>query len=398
MQVSTKKKVLFIQPSLQPPGGGNMVGSWMLEALKEEYDITLLTWAAVDFASVNRYYGTTLQATDVTVRTVPWYIRFLIELIPDSSQFQRYVALMRWGKSIKHRYAVVITACDETDYGCKGIQYIHYPYLKRHWEREPRPDHDAPWYQYAAAWVTTRLRPWRLISGFSFQRMAQNLTLSNSDWTARQFQKVYGTAAIVLYPPVPGDCPAVPWAQRDNGFVCIGRIFKEKRYEEIIDILAAVKPYFPELRLHIIGAHAGDFAAEYEMRVRKKVQANTAWVFLHEDLSRQQLLALASRHRYGIHGMRDEHFGIAVADLVRSGCIPFVPDSGGQVEIVGHDQRLLYHTPAEAVEKILRVMRAPHEQQALQTHLAARKELFTAEKFMRHMQEIVQNFLHDTAI
>ena len=45
-----QKRILFIQPNLHPPGGGEAVAAWFIEALKDEYDLTLLTWTPIDFA------------------------------------------------------------------------------------------------------------------------------------------------------------------------------------------------------------------------------------------------------------------------------------------------------------------------------------------------------------
>jgi hypothetical protein len=58
------KRVLFTQFSLQPPGGGNGVAVWMLEALKDSCRVTVLAFEKPDLTSINRYFGTTLRPTD----------------------------------------------------------------------------------------------------------------------------------------------------------------------------------------------------------------------------------------------------------------------------------------------------------------------------------------------
>jgi glycosyltransferase involved in cell wall biosynthesis len=116
-------------------------------------------------------------------------------------------------------------------------------------------------------------------------------------------------------------------------------------------------------------------------------------VFLHENVSRGEMTELVARHRYGIHAKPDEHFGIAVAEIVKAGCIVFVPNDGGQVEIVGGDDRLLYRSAEDAVAKILRVMKDPDEQAALRRHLDSRRHLFSTEEFVRHIQDVVRQFL-----
>ena len=38
------KRVLLVQPSMQPPGGGNGVAAWVLQALVAEHRVTVLSW------------------------------------------------------------------------------------------------------------------------------------------------------------------------------------------------------------------------------------------------------------------------------------------------------------------------------------------------------------------
>ena len=171
--------------------------------------------------------------------------------------------------------------------------------------------------------------------------------------------------------------------------MCIGRISPEKELEKIIDILTEVRTQRWPVHLHIIGAH--DNSGYYE-RVRQRVHQNASWVFLNENLSREELAHLVTQHRYGIHGMAEEHFGMAVAEMVEAGCIVFVPRGGGQMEIVAGEERLLYKTPAEAIAKITRTLSDAGEQTALRSYLATRKELFSTELFVRRIQEIVRSF------
>lgn len=78
--------------------------------------------------------------------------------------------------------------------------------------------------------------------------------------------------------------------------------------------------------------------------------------------------------------------------MAKAGCIPFVPNDGGQVEIVGGDERLVYRTEEEALEKIIRVITNPKEQTSIRSYLDSRKELFSTEKFKNQIREIVSRF------
>ena len=383
------KRILFVQTTLQPPGGGNTVAAWMIEALKEEHSVSLLTWRPPDFGEVNRFYGSSLGKSEVSVHSVNPVLRGIINLDPDPASIQKQSYLMRLCKRLKSEYDVTISAENEIDFGRKGIQYFHYPYL----HTKIKPLLDFPWYSKVLEMLKGNVRPWMLISGFSYDRMKNNLTLVNSDWTGNKVKEFYGINPITLYPPIPGKFPDIAWNDRENGFVCIGRFCPGKKFETIIEILTKVRARIPDLHLHIIGT-LSPFSGEreYYSQFTGGVQENSSWVLLHENLSRKELIELISRHRYGIHANIDEHFGIAVAEMIKAGCIVFVHNSGGQVEIVGKNERLVYRTEEEAIEKITRVMKNPEQQTLIRSYLNSRMELFSTETFMSQIREIVRGF------
>jgi hypothetical protein len=90
--------------------------------------------------------------------------------------------------------------------------------------------------------------------------------------------------------------------------------------------------------------------------------------------------------------MREEHFGMAPAEMVRAGCLVWVPRGGGQVEIVGDEPRLRYASEDEAVESISAVLADPREEQRLREILAGRAEQFTAGHFMNQVRRVVAEF------
>ena len=118
---------------------------------------------------------------------------------------------------------------------------------------------------------------------------------------------------------------------------------------------------------------------------------------LHDNLSREELLHLLARNRYGIHANLEEHFGIAVAEMLLAGCIPFVYEKGGPVEIVGDDPHLTYACADDAVEKILHMVNNPILQRSTLEKLAARGQLFTVERFMRDVRALVARELNRRA-
>jgi glycosyltransferase involved in cell wall biosynthesis len=384
MVLMPMKRILMVQPSLQPPGGGNGVAVWMIEGLKREYEISVLAWTPVDLPPINRYYGTALSPSDFMAHLPPAWLRRALDAGPASLSLLKTSLLLRWCKKVKQQYDLIITANNEADFGCRGIQYVHFP-----WTYQPRPQVDLRWYHGASILVDAYYRLCIWLGQLSIERMKQNLTLVNSDWIGGKVRELYGIESVTLYPPALGEFPEVPWEERKNAFVCIGRIAPEKELEKIIGILTRVKQQGYEVQLRIIGSPDN---VPYTARIRQLIAANPEWTSLYENLPRDQLVRLVSTCRYGIHGMPEEHFGMAVAEMVRGGCIVFVPRSGGQVEILGDQDLLFYDTVDEAAAKISQVLANADLQLRLRSYLATRKALFSTESFVRQMRNIVHNF------
>ena len=109
-------------------------------------------------------------------------------------------------------------------------------------------------------------------------------------------------------------------------------------------------------------------------------------------LSRDEVKRLMASHRYGIHGMAEEHFGMAPAELVRAGAIVWVPHGGGQMEIVGDEPSLMYDGEDDAVAKIASVLGDPAEQLRLREILAERGPRFSTDRFVSEVRDIVSAF------
>jgi len=158
--------------------------------------------------------------------------------------------------------------------------------------------------------------------------------------------------------------------------------------EKVCQIVGHVKRTFHEVHLHIIGTPDD---RTYRKRMYHEIR-DKPWITISENISRGQLIQLISTHRYGIHGMIDEPFGIAVAEMVQGGCIVFAHRTGGPKEILGENDHLLYHTADEAARKIIRVMASEALQVSIRKSLRSRRNLFTQAIFQQRMREIVEDF------
>jgi glycosyltransferase involved in cell wall biosynthesis len=380
------RRVLLVQPSLQPPGGGNGVAAWMLQALVPTHRVTVLSWWPIDVAPINRFFGTSLRPSEFDTIVVPRSWTIAPDHLPVPAALLRSALLMRYTRRLCDAFDVIVGAHNETDYGRRGIQYVNYPTYLR-----PRPEVDYRWY-HRWPWLLDRYYGFAdHVADFSLDRMKQNLTLANSHWTAAHIKRFLGVDAQTLYPPVADSGAPMPWTDRRTAFLALGRISPEKEYERSMRILAQVRRYVPEVTFTIVGTsdrHAG----RYMTQLRRLAASLGSWIDFRHNLSRDELRAIVRSHRFGIHGMREEHFGMASAEMVRAGVIVWVPRGGGQTEIVGEEPALLYASEEEAADKIVRVLGSGREQLRLREHLALQSHMFGTDRFMDDMRSIVAAF------
>lgn len=371
--------MLLVQRGLEAPGGAAGVAAWMVEALKPDHVVTLLAWRQPDLPAVNRFFGTTLGHSDLTVIQPPAGLRRAVDAMPVASYLLRYAILLREAKRLARGFDVLVTGDNEADFGPHGVQYVNYP-----WNLLPRPALERRWYHRPSLVAAYRALCIR-VADFSLERMRQTAMLVNSDYVGGLVRARYDLAPRTLYPPVMGAFPVVPWEARERAFLCVGRIAPDKEVDRVIDILARVRAARPQVRLRLVGTPEGQYAERVAARVRAE---GAGWITIESALPREALTRLMAGHRYGIHGHRTEHFGMAVAEMVHAGCIVWVPNSGGQVEIVG-DVRLRYDTVEGAAAAIVRTLDDPAEEADLRAHLARQARLFSAERFVREFRSVV---------
>ena len=375
----------MVYPSSQMQGGGEVVAAWMVQALATEHALSILAWEQLHLEDINRGCGTSLKATDYALikpdALARGFGRVIGVLGADAYRAHRYSWLMRLAREAARHHDLLMTPLNEADLGGGGIQYVHEPWTS--WLEDPALGHQL-------TGLDLGRRAFRTLHRYSAQRMRTNLTLANSAWSAKRIERELGVRAIVVTPPAPGRTAGVPWERREQAVIAVGRIVLAKRFDEIVEIVARLREAGIDLRLHIVGWR-GDTRRDtrYLRSLRALVDATSGWATLHENLPRIELLQLLGRVRYGLHACREEPFGIAVAEMVRCGCIPFGHRSGGIPEIVGTDE-LLFSSPAEAVDKLGSLISSPERQRRLRDALAERAEEFSEDAFMCRIREVVR--------
>jgi glycosyltransferase involved in cell wall biosynthesis len=381
-----KRRLLLVHSRLTSKGGGDAVGAWALQALREHYAISLATLAPVDCDAINDSFGTTLSPSDFELHVAPERYLRVLRAMPTASTLLQWSLTMRWAQTLdrKHHYDVLLGTDNAMDFQRRGLHYVHD--LREH---APKHAQDMRWFHRLPSVLGAYHEACRRLARSSDAGLCRNVSLVNSEHTARRVRERFGVESTVLYPPVPGVFPDVPWSERRPDFVCVGRMHPEKRWELAVEIIERVRAMGHDTRLTLV-AHRQNAACEAQLR---DLQRTRPWFTIRSDLSRTDLAGELTRHRFGLHTMQNESFGIGPAEILRAGCVPFVHASGGPVEIVGHEPRLLFRSVDDAAQTIHSVLTSDPQQAQLRTHAAAQAARFSAAHFSDQLRDLVQRFL-----
>jgi glycosyltransferase involved in cell wall biosynthesis len=370
-----------------PYAGAELVAAWIMQDLGRDHDVVLSADQTPDWAEVDARFATDLAARPP--RVLPPPPRLLGALRLRHPAAGRLIRLAFEQARLRHVHRTLrprlwIGSYNECWLPVPGLIYQHHPDRLRLRERE------RAWSAPKVAAYDALLAAVR-VSLLRSAPPASHRIIANSHYTRRVRTSLGIRSHAVVYPPVPPFAAGVPWAEREDRVLMIGRWAPAKRLTLAIDLVAAARRAGAKLRL----AFAGFWHATPGQRASiEACAAGHDWIEWHENPTRPELENLAGRSRYGLHAMQAEHFGIAVAELASAGCIVLAPRSGGPPEIIDDPERCF--TDAEdGAAKLLGIIRDPARQATL--HARARPDAlrfapanFTA-AFRRHAEFAAAN-------
>lgn len=367
-------------------GGSEAVVMWLIEALKHDFDIAIVTTGGWDLAALNEFYGTQVARGEVEVRVAPMPWPFGNR----SPAALRGAFYQRFAQRIAAEFDLRISAYNFTDWGLPAIHFI----ADFSWDSNIRERAGAPSPRRFHRDSAMRRAYMRLVSAIGSPSRRSPLLddslVANSQWTAKTLRENCGAmCAATIYPPVWGSYPNVPWDRKEDSFAMIGRIAPEKRIEEAIAILRQVRRSGHNIKLRLCGQIGRD---SYGSSIARLCREHAEWIVAEGRVSGQRKASILAQCRYGIHARPEEPFGIAVAEMVKAGAIVFAPESGGQAEIL-QDSRLLYSSQSDAAAKIDRVLRDGLLRSSMRSALSARAALFGAAQFVSSARTFIAALL-----
>ena len=366
---------------LMSKGGGEAVAMNVLESLQRRHDVTLLTLTDPDIPHLNDYFDTAVDADSLAVRTAGTLAPFINSRYGLKWYVLQNALLGRYARRHADEFDLLVSTIIELGLESDSVQYIHFPFDwtvsldNREEIFHPTVEEDSLYERLCTA-----------VAGVDLSDIRSNALLANSGWTADVVDDAYGTRPRVVHPPVDtSEFDPRPWDEREDGFVTVGRIERSKRIAELIRIVDGVRERGHDVHFHVIGPTVDE---EYRREV-DALAADRDYVEIEGEVPRADLVERICTHKYGIHGKEFEHFGMAVAELAAGGTVPFAPETGGQHAIVDDDERLLYGSPADAVEKAAAVVSDPSLAADLRTGPGEIERRFGRDRFKREIRDVI---------
>ena len=376
-------------------GGSEYLPLLFVEELQRTCDVTLaLNWPS-DVARAARHYEVNIDFSRlqvVTLKPEGKFLRRLDAVIPFCT--------VRKLKRLARAADIRISCANMIDFGRPGHHFI---YLMRLFGDNAFNDfvfHRPPLRGLAALRRKVRtlvaetvLRP--LLGVRSVRRMLRDPRerfYANSEYVARTMRAFYGDFANrTLYPPTvfePGD--ALMTTVRDPlRVVYIGRLIPEKRVLEALQVVARARQLCgADLRFAVAGKFTDPAYAER----LKAFAAENGWVEFVGEVYREEKARFLCSGTYAVHTRLDEEFGIAVAEYLKCGVIPVVPQEGGSPEVVGNPS-LAYGDLEEAAKILVRLVRETPFRDDMGAHCRQRAQAFTPAAYRTAQTQVLRQIV-----
>jgi glycosyltransferase involved in cell wall biosynthesis len=384
-----KVKIAIIHPTFFKTGGSEATAAYIADALQNDYEVSLITIFKTKVDQINKDYGTRLSKGIKIITPHRLYIPVLVRNVDAI----RGALFARFCRRFINSFNLLIYGYNVMDLRGKGIQFIadlcFDDKLRR--KTNPAPTGVKAFFYRGSILRKIYLRIISFLSGERKDGFKKNITIANSKWSAEILKKEFDIESEVIYPPVTIEFPEIPWEKRKEDFVYVGRLIPKKGIETIIEILDKVREMGYDLKLHIIGPLDD---TRYVRKLKKIAREKGGWIKLEGAKYKKDKVEFLAHYKYGISGRINEPFGISVAEMVKAGCIVWVPDSGGQIEIVSNEN-LTFKNIEDAVLKIEKVLKDSKLQEELRNHLKKQSLKFSAEIFKREVRKLIEKYFEN---
>jgi glycosyltransferase involved in cell wall biosynthesis len=201
-----------------------------------------------------------------------------------------------------------------------------------------------------------------------YNMMNSSLVLTNSEYSRRVIQKLFGVDAAVVYPPVDVEIfrskvltpiRAKPLRdKRKDQILVISRFNPTKKIENALRVAKLLNQHRIGNRMKIVGNLTKEYLDYYNyLKEVVKIYDLMDYVNFEVNVPFNKLISLMQESKVYFHTLPGEPFGISTVEAMSAGLVPIVPDFGGHIEFV--PDKYQFHTFGEAVQAISDGLEAP---------------------------------------
>jgi len=195
--------------------------------------------------------------------------------------------------------------------------------------------------------------------------------------------------STVFYPPTVFEFEAKNVPRDPMLAIYVGRIFPPKKITDIIATVEKARALSgKDIKLHI----AGVLPPIPYTDLLKRLATERPWLKLVGPVYGKDKETFMLSATYALHAERDEAFGIAIAEYLKSGCIPVVPNVGGPREIVD-DRTLEFSTVDEAAAILSRLIGDDAFREDRRLHCAERAAHFSRAAYEERQRTVIERIL-----
>lgn len=401
------KKIAVVHPFLSYGGGAEGVSICALSSmLKSGHEVTILSCDTNEIAinsllNHSRMFESHLEDGSLLIRNTGTSLVFntLAKIIKFKAPLLlAYSCLIRELKIRRHfisSFDLIISTVGEIDIaaGDRQICYIHYPTLASVYT-----DSDKIGGRLAKRKLLRKIynATCRYLSGFK-EIPPDTLVLTNSNWTSNEIRLKTGYENIkVIYPPaIPfsaTDLQKSPRVKPDEyNIVNLGRLVTYKGQDTIVRCLthaAENSKFNGKINVTFIGR--GAYADEEHLLSLKNKNVDVKVI---RNASREQITEILKTSDFSISAFKNEHFGMATAELFSTGIPVFVPGGGGQTEVPPSTD-FIYNDEDELTAILEDILNRPEAIGKYRDLAQNNKDRFSVEIFERNVNlEIAAKFI-----
>jgi len=400
-------RIAIYNPGWHVMGGGEKYLGTLAELLSEEHKVDLIITHPVDLDLLQRRLALNLQRVGVvelqTGRTSrPKDLHEWLKNRIEATRLQR--ALMRITRD--YDLAVYLESdCPLRLAARRNILHIQVPH--RRWQMR----------DFLEALRENRLVDFRreLVRSLTFRRSLDHfdLIIYNSRFTARVIEESWKlrVPSVVIYPPIDVPAESVPWIEKRNYILSVGRFFAgshEKRHRALIEAFrifcrnrsASISVTTDsrsrgDWELHLVGG-TDDSPETVALIEQLKHASRDLPVRFHINADRSELAELYRLSKLfwhaaglGVDELREpdrvEHFGMAVVEAMAYGCIPFAVNRGGLREIIEHGVNGFLWSTVEELVELTKSLTSNSTAEHISSKARARSQEFSREKFRQRI-------------